>query len=134
MKKPLQILVPAILCFITTAGNPIAAQELTITGTVYDDVDKTFPIPQAVVTIKGTSEKVETDIDGHYCITACYYTTLVFTHIGNKSIEVQVEDKNIIDIILAYDPDSSPGCSGDLYIKKRTFFGRVFHSIGNIFR
>ena len=115
-----------VLTLIKT--DSVIAQERIITGTVYDE---TGPLPGAIVLIQGTTRGVSTDIEGQYHILAGQGEILIFSFQGYVTEKAEINEKNVVDVTLDYDPDTYI-CA---YPKiKRTFFGRMLHSIGNIFR
>ncbi|MEO1009667.1 MAG: SusC/RagA family TonB-linked outer membrane protein [Bacteroidota bacterium] len=73
----------------------------TITGVVKD---KAFdePLPGASVVIKGTATGTTTDFDGNYEIQAALGDILLFSYVGFKSIEIEV-DGTAIDVALEED-------------------------------
>ena len=62
------------------------AQEVTITGTVYDETSGE-PIIGVTVVVQGTTTGAVSDLDGKYSITADKGQTLVFTSIGYAAVE-----------------------------------------------
>jgi TonB-linked SusC/RagA family outer membrane protein len=59
------------------------------------------PLPGVTVMVKGTSTGVITDVNGNYSISnVSSNTTLVFTFIGMKAQEVEVDSKSIINITM----------------------------------
>ena len=69
-------------------------QEITITGTVYDN--QRLPVPGANVVIKGTKIGTQTDFDGTYSIKTKKGDVLVFSFIGMESRQETVKDSKII--------------------------------------
>lgn len=87
-------------------------------------------IPGTVITNKNTGQTATSDIDGDYSITVHKGDNIVFRSIGYQDIEmtasqevanVEMQPWEVVDGLIIIE-------------KKRTFFGRIFHSIGNIFR
>ena len=76
----------AILVFLLTA-QLFFAQEKTISGIVSDG---SGPIPGANVVVKGTSNGVQTDFEGKYQIKAKTGDVLVFSYMGMKTQEINV--------------------------------------------
>ena len=79
---------------ITTWALMTFAQERTITGTVMDGEYKGEPLVGATVSIKssGWGKGTMTDVNGKYTLTIPANTkTLVFGHLGYKTIEVPVK-------------------------------------------
>ncbi|MFH0842063.1 MAG: SusC/RagA family TonB-linked outer membrane protein [Bacteroidota bacterium] len=80
------------------------AQQRTITGTVTSSVEGEGTLPGVSVSVKGTTAGIITGIDGKYTLAIPENaTTLVFSYIGMKKQEVEIENRSIIDIIL--EPD-----------------------------
>ncbi|MBO0590101.1 SusC/RagA family TonB-linked outer membrane protein [Cellulophaga sp. E16_2] len=63
----------------------IQAQEKTITGTVTDQSN--LPLPGASVIVKGSTTGTQTDFDGKYSINAKEGDILIFSYIGQKTVE-----------------------------------------------
>ncbi len=74
------------------------AQQVTVTGTVTDDLDE--PLPGVSVVIKGHKTGALTDIDGNYSIKAAGSDILVFTYIGMQTQEINVAGRKKIDVKL----------------------------------
>lgn len=110
----------------------IAQSELrTITGIVSD---KDGPIPGASIIIKGTQLGALSDIDGNYTVKAKSGDILVFSSRDYDSTEVVINDANKICVVLSGDAYITTGLGVIIEAKQRTFFGRIFHSIGNWLR
>lgn len=88
------------------AANVVKAElntvlEQKISGNV-SDVDG--PLPGVNVFVKGTTTGIETDFDGNYSISVKdSKAILVFSFVGYKSQEVQVNNKTVINITLVAD-------------------------------
>lgn len=81
-----------------------AAQNKSISGTVVDTGGE--PIIGASVLVKGTTNGVITDLDGHFTLTQVPVTaTIQVSYIGYKSQEIAVRDKSFIKVILAEDTE-----------------------------
>jgi len=90
-----------IVLFVFVSAYTLLAQTIVITGTVTSSVEEEGPIPGVTVIVKGTTIGAITDIDGNYSITVpTSATTLVFTYIGMKSIEVEIGGRTVIDSVL----------------------------------
>ena len=117
-------------------GKPAQQQEVQtneekeITGIVSD---ATGPMPGAIVVVKGTQRGIATDFDGKYSIKAKEGETLVFSFMGMEDVLKVVGESNLINIALK---DSNFVTSGVMVTvtKRRNFFGRTFHKIGNWFK
>jgi hypothetical protein len=109
-------------------GKIAVHETMIITGVVSDN---TGPIPWAMVTNKRTKEQVQTDLDGKYSISANIKDTLEYSFIGFRPHSIQINDIQVLNVTL----DQPETLVGDIVVvKQRTFFGRIFHSIGNWFR
>ncbi|WP_291858060.1 TonB-dependent receptor [Marinilabilia sp.] len=76
--------------------HQLSAQELTVRGTITDGMDE--PLPGASVVIKGTAKGTITDVDGQYSLEVPSDAVLVFSFIGMKSTEENVDGRSVIDI------------------------------------
>lgn len=81
---------------ILHAGNE--QDEIQVTGTVLSEGE---PLPGVSVQIKGTTTGTITDIDGHYSINAPGNAILVYSFVGMKPMEVAVNHRTVIDVIMA---------------------------------
>lgn len=79
------------------------AQQKMITGTVTDE--NAQPLPGVSVIIKGTTNGTSTNEDGKYSIQADQSQVLIFSFIGTASQEVNIGNKNLIDIKLFSDEE-----------------------------
>jgi TonB-linked SusC/RagA family outer membrane protein len=83
--------------------NILHAQTVQITGTVISAEDG-MPVPGASVMVKGTTTGTSTDANGKYSFAVPQTaTTLVFSFIGLKSMEVQIAGRTVIDVTLESD-------------------------------
>jgi len=111
-------------------GKVAPPQKRIITGTVVDS--EQFPIPGVNVIIIGTERSTTTDLDGKFDFKADNGEVLEFRYVGMKNQEIIVSDAQIYTITLVSDIEMIYMVGG--IGPRRTFFGRVFHSIGNWFR
>lgn len=109
-------------------GKVLMPEKKTITGIVSDTLG---PLPGARVVIKGTEIITDTDLEGKYTIEAKESDTLEFSYIGYKTISIPVSKRNTINIEMQTD---EMAMTLGIIIVRRTFFGRLFHRIGNWFR
>lgn len=86
MKTKLNVLLIVFVALITQAAN---SQTKSITGTVTDDAG--MPLPGVNVLLKGTTNGTQTDFDGNYTISASQGDILVFSYVGQKTIQKTVE-------------------------------------------
>jgi len=96
---------PAVLMFILLLGFSGYGQEITVSGTVTGAMDG-IPFPGVNVIQKGTSNGVVTNMDGEFSIQVSPEAVLVFSYVGFKEQEVQVNGRNQIDVQLAEDLES----------------------------
>jgi len=94
MKKLFVVLNLLLSVTILFAQNPIAVK-----GKVTDSANGE-PIPGVSVLIKGTNTGLITDFDGNYSIQAAGNSTLVFSFIGMKTKEVEVNNSTLINVSL----------------------------------
>lgn len=92
-----------LLSMLFTCLVWVSYAQSKVTGKV-TSADDGSGIPGASVQIKGTSRGTQTDIDGNYSIEASSNQILVFSFVGMEAQEVQVGNKNVINMVLASDP------------------------------
>lgn len=83
----------------------LIAQEKTVTGTVIDG-ESGLPLPGVNVLEKGTMNGVATNLDGVYSISVADNATLVFTMIGFGSQEIQVQGREVVDVVMSVDAEA----------------------------
>jgi TonB-dependent starch-binding outer membrane protein SusC len=99
MKKCFTIL--TVLAMVI--GQQVYAQAKTVKGVVTSKEDG-GTMPGVNVVVKGTTTGSVTDINGAYSITVPVDAgTLVFSFIGMKTIEIPVENRTVIDVVM--EPD-----------------------------
>tara|TARA_R110002051_G_scaffold74913_1_gene136521 strand:- start:665 stop:3700 length:3036 start_codon:yes stop_codon:yes gene_type:complete len=98
MKRKLNVflMLLAILSIQASFG-----QENTITGTVTDQ--QGIPLPGVNVVIKGTTTGTQTDFDGMYSIKANTGDIIVFSYLGQKTLQRTVESSLTINVQLEED-------------------------------
>lgn len=101
---------------------------IQVSGTIYDESN--IPLPGTSIHIKGTAIGTQTDFDGNYKIIAKVGDILVYSFVGFTTHE-EIISPNSENVTVTLDLEMT---LQGLFLKKRTFFGRIFHSIGNIFR
>jgi TonB-linked SusC/RagA family outer membrane protein len=101
MKKNLLLF---FLLFICCAAQTMA-QSVNIKGKVTSAEDKS-PLPGATVAVKGTSNGIQTGVNGDYSINVNKGQVLVFSFVGTVSQEVAVTTQTTINIALKADNNS----------------------------
>ncbi|UII74873.1 TonB-dependent receptor [Flagellimonas sp. HMM57] len=96
VKKLLGMLV-VMLFFMTSAQS----QEKTITGTITDQTG--VPLPGVNIVVQGTSNGTQSDFDGFYTINADVGQILVYTYLGQRTIQRTIGSQNTIDIQMEED-------------------------------
>ena len=81
------------------------AQNLTVSGVVTDS-STGLGVPFASIQIKGTMTGASTDGDGLYSISTPSDGVLIFTSIGYKDVEVAVNGKAKVDVVLHPDTET----------------------------
>lgn len=84
-------------------GSVALAQNVTVTGSVKDSSTDEF-VPFASIQLKGTMTGASTDADGLFSMTVPANGVLVFSSLGYHSVEVPVEGRRTINVVL--DPDA----------------------------
>ena len=79
----------------------ITAQEKTVTGTVSDQ--ENVPLPGVNILIKDTSNGTQSDFDGNYAIQASTGDILVFSYLGQRTIELIVTESNTLNVQMQED-------------------------------
>ena len=88
-----------VFALMLTAALPALAQNITVTGTVYEPEGE--PAIGASVEVKGTPGKgVATDFDGNYKISVAPDAVLVFSYVGCDSQEIPVDGRTQINVNL----------------------------------
>ncbi|WP_238718861.1 SusC/RagA family TonB-linked outer membrane protein [Pelagihabitans pacificus] len=77
------------------------AQEKTVSGTVTDQDG--VPLPGVNILEKGTTNGIQTDFDGNYSLTVSEGSVLVFSYLGQRTVEVTVGSDNVIDLQMEED-------------------------------
>lgn len=89
-----------VLTKLERTSTPKTQQTREVKGTVRDDEGN--PLPGANILVKGTTSGTQTDFDGNFIIELpANSNTLVISYIGFTTTEVDVTDKDTIDVSLA---------------------------------
>ncbi|MBD0824901.1 SusC/RagA family TonB-linked outer membrane protein [Aestuariibaculum marinum] len=99
--------------------------EVKVTGIVTDGSG--MPLPGVTVLVKGTKYGTTTDFDGNYALTVDEASTLVFSYIGYKTVEVVLDGKTKVDVVLQEDVSTLEEVviTGIVERKKESFTGAV---------
>lgn len=105
-RRTVQLLIAAILqCGMTTqyvtANSPVSSittQDEKVSGVVKDETG--IPLIGVSVIVKGTSNGVVSDLNGKFTINVPKNGTLVFSYIGMKPVEVPVNGKSSVNVIM----------------------------------
>lgn len=88
-----------LTCILTLLIGSLFAQTIPISGTVTSASDM-LPIPGVTVQVKGTLQGTTTDLDGIYNLIAPADGTLVFTFVGMKAVEVAINKKTVLNVVM----------------------------------
>ncbi len=91
-----------LLLMFTLFVSSLWAQTIPVSGKVTSATDNS-PMPGVTVQVKGTQKGAITDINGSYKLDVAPKSTLVFSFIGMKSIEVAVNNQSQINVQLEED-------------------------------
>lgn len=98
----------------------------TVTGTITDDSGE--PLPGVNVVIKGTTNGVTSDLDGHYQLPKVDDMTLVYSFVGFESQEVAVGNRTNIDMTISGSVElQEVVVTGASEIEKNTYSGAKPH-------
>ncbi len=96
MRKIYRFLV--FFVFLFASLSFLMAQEITVTGVVYDNERET--LPGVSVVAKGITHGTVTDIDGNFEIEVPTGTTLEFSYVGFQSQDITVLEARQLEIVL----------------------------------
>ncbi len=77
------------------------AQEKTVTGTVTDQDG--VPLPGVNIVVKGTVRGTQSDFDGNYALQVSTGDVLVFSYLGQRTLERSVGDASTINVQMQED-------------------------------
>ena len=86
------------LTLVLACAFPALAQQITVSGTVYEPEGE--PALGASVLVQGQTTGVVTDLDGNYTIQVDPNSSLVFSYIGCETQTVPVQGRTTIDVHL----------------------------------
>ncbi|UOB18741.1 SusC/RagA family TonB-linked outer membrane protein [Abyssalbus ytuae] len=99
-------LVIGMLLFLLGTQVALSQSSISVSGTV-TDAQNGVPVPGASVVVKGQEGKgTSTDFDGKFTLEIDANAILVFSYIGYKTQEVNVNNQKTINIILETDIES----------------------------
>ena len=111
-------------------GKVLVTPVNVIHGTVVDE--NKIPIPGAnIVKVGTTQHSVATDLEGKFSINANQNDVLEVSCLGYEPLKVIVNQRDFTKPLIIY--STSEVVLGEIAVR-RTFFGRIFYSIGNLFR
>ncbi|WP_350284807.1 TonB-dependent receptor [uncultured Croceitalea sp.] len=91
-----------VWCMVVFLMTMIAyAQEKTITGTV--TAQDGLPLPGVNILVKGTTNGTQTDFDGNYVIRAVTGDVLIFSYLGQRTLEQTVGASTTVNVQMADD-------------------------------
>lgn len=92
-----------LLALLTmTLWSTFAWAQLTVKGTVSDNSDNS--VIGASVKVKGSPHGAITDLDGHYMLNnVAPNDVLIFSYIGYQALEIPVNGRTVIDVVLTED-------------------------------
>ena len=92
-----------LLSLFVFASVILQAQGVQLTGNVTDQ-DGGGPLPGVSVMVKGTTIGTVTDINGSYSLlVSSDATTLVFSFVGMKTVEVSIGNQRVINVEMEVD-------------------------------
>ncbi|OAQ39783.1 hypothetical protein A5893_09405 [Pedobacter psychrophilus] len=93
------IKIATFMLFLLLGANALYAQNITITGYVYDDTN--FPLPGTSIVEKGSNNQTQTNAQGFFTISVkSPDATLVISSIGFTSKEVKIGSQRTIKVVL----------------------------------
>ena len=93
-----------ILLFFLLPAGLLSAQQKDIRGVVTDAADGST-LPGVSVLVKGTGSGAATDYDGNYTVKAGPDDILVFSFVGMKTLEINVNNREVINVQLSPDAE-----------------------------
>lgn len=96
--KKLSLLIGLLVISVSTL---LSQQTRVITGTVTSAVEGEGALPGVTVQVKGTTIGTATDMNGKYTLSVPVdATTLVFTYIGMKRLEVEIAGRSVVNAVM----------------------------------
>ncbi|WMI64126.1 SusC/RagA family TonB-linked outer membrane protein [Aestuariibaculum sp. YM273] len=105
--------------------NTITDQQFLLNGTVKNE--QGMPLPGVTVLVKGTKNGTTTDFDGDYSLRVNESSIVVFSYVGYKTVEVSVDGKVKLDVVLLEDISTLEEVviTGVVERRKESFTGAV---------
>lgn len=91
-----------LLCLLGISWTQ--AQEKTITGTITDQDN--VPLPGVNILVKGTTTGTQSDFDGNYAIQASMGEVLVFSYLGQSTIDRRITESNTLNVQMQEDAEA----------------------------
>ena len=77
-----------------------------VTGTV-TSLEDGMPLPGVSIIVSGTTQGAATDFDGNYILdNVDSNATLVFSYVGYKTQEIQINGRSVVDVVMVIDAAS----------------------------
>ena len=83
-----------VLCLFLITGINAFAQEKTINGVITDETG--IPLPGVNILVKGTTNGTQSDFDGNYTIQVNSGQSLMYSYLGQKTVERTVDPSSAI--------------------------------------
>lgn len=105
-KNLLSLFVPLFLLFgnqgawAADRDKPVDEAAITVSGTVTSAEDG-MTLPGVTIQVKGTSQGTVSDFDGQYELEVEPDAVLVFSYIGYATQEIEVNNRTLIDVVMA---------------------------------
>lgn len=93
--------IPIFFCLLLLFQVPLLGQQMPISGSVTDS--QGIPLPGVNILLKGSTRGVQSDFDGNYSISASEGEILIFSYLGQKTIETYVGASSTINIQMEED-------------------------------
>lgn len=94
-RLPLRLI---FLLLIVMSAISLSAQQISISGTVSDSSGE--PLIGVSITVPQTKTGTTTDIDGNFSLTTDAKSTLHFSYIGYKPVEIAINGKTTINVVM----------------------------------
>ena len=102
-KNPFRFRLFALLAGILCATHLFAQQHITVQGIIKDEAGET--VIGASVVEKGTTNGVISGLDGDFTLKVSPQATLVFSFVGYKTLEVPVDGRTTLQVVMGEDTE-----------------------------